>query len=50
MKKSDPTKESAFQKVVGVFLSTPPKHHKVNGKKKRKPGKPNSRPPVRSKP
>jgi hypothetical protein len=38
MKKSDPTKEKEFQKVVGVFLNTPPKPHKAKGKKKRSPG------------
>jgi len=38
-KKSDPTKESAFQKVIGVFLSTPPKPHKAKSKKKKSPKK-----------
>jgi hypothetical protein len=38
-KKSDPTKESKFRKVVGVFLSTPPKPHKAKVKKKRSPVK-----------
>jgi hypothetical protein len=32
-KKSDPTKEPAFQKVVQTFLNTPPKHKAERSKK-----------------
>lgn len=44
MAKKDPTKESAFQRVIGVFLSTPHKLHedmkpKNKSKKRRKPKK-----------
>jgi hypothetical protein len=35
MPKSDPTKESEFQKVVQTFLHTKPKPHKPLGKRKR---------------
>jgi len=34
MAKSDPTKDSEFQKVIRHFLTTPPKPHKPSGKKK----------------
>jgi hypothetical protein len=35
-KKSDPTKDPEFQKVVQVFLTTKPRRHKPIGKRKRK--------------
>jgi hypothetical protein len=35
-KKTDPTMEQEFQKVVRHFLSTPPKPHKQLGKKLKK--------------
>jgi hypothetical protein len=39
MAKKDPTKEGAFQRVIGVFLNTPHKHHedmKLGKRKKMK--------------
>lgn len=37
MKKTDPTKDPEFQKVVHHFLTTPPKPHKPIGEKKKSP-------------
>jgi hypothetical protein len=35
-KKSDPTKDQEFQKVVRHFLTTPPRPHKPTSKKAKK--------------
>jgi len=39
MAKSDPTKDSEFQKVVRHFLTTPHQPHKPIGKKKKSPNR-----------
>lgn len=39
MAKADPTKASAFKKVVGVFLNTPPNPKKAKAKRRKSPAK-----------